>query len=403
MQTKLTIDQRGLKNALAVLATVVPSKASLPILCDVLLKYDSEKRMFSLVASDGEKWLALECRNNEDEPFVTLLDDDRKDAFHGVCLNFKDLREAIALLPAGQLLQVTLDDNHTMTVDYQLGRFQLPWEESTDFPDIPTGTGVVLQASLEAAKLLPWMKQSRSCVASDELRPVMETVCLDVSHEGITVVATDGHALYRKTLDMGVGSGWLQQASFGATESQKVLVHKSALQAIDAAFATAETITITADTQRVAWQSEGTKMVCRLFEGRYPNYSSVIPQDNPHKIDVDARSMASALRRLSLFANDSSNMATICRDGNTLILEAEDVDFSKRGNERVPLLNAADTSLPDGFRMGFKISKMVDLLALVSTDVAQLHLSDPMRAALIKEDSAKQDLTLLIMPMALTD
>lgn len=403
MQTKITIDQKGLKNALAVLATVVPSKSSMPILGDVLLSYDEKKSTFALTASDGEKWLTIECEQ-KGERFVNMIDDDRKDAFRGVCLNFKDLREAIALLPTGQLLTATFDDaSHVMKVDYQIGMFSMPWEECVEYPAAPKvaeqgSVDAVLKATLATAQLLPWMKQARCCVASDVLRPVMEAVCLDVNHEGVTVVSSDGHTLYKKVLY--IGTGWLAYGNFAADGSAKVLVPKGVLQTLDAAYSQTEEVTLTVDTQRMEWQSEGISLVCRLIEGHYPNYNSVIPKDNPYVVEIDGRSLSGALRRLSLFSNEASNMAVLERDGDKLLIRAEDINYSKKGQEHVAM-NNGDTTMPDGYKIGVKISRMVELLGLVSTDTAVLYFGEPTKAALIKEETKNQDLTLLIMPMAL--
>lgn len=407
MKTKVTIDQKGLKAALAVLATVVPSKSSLPILGDVMLSYDAQKDMFALTASDGEKWLTLECVNSDGQNYINMMDDDRKDPMRNICLDFKSLREAIALLPTGQLLQVWFDgDAHTMKVDYMLGQFSMPWEESDEFPMAPAvadqgSQNGVLQAVMKTEQLLPWLKQARVCVATDMLRPVMEGVCLDVSHEGIVVVSSSGHTLYKKVLDMGVGGDWLRYGRFDADKSASVLVHKSALQPIDAAFGSSEKLTITVDTQRTEWRTENAVLVTRQIEGHYPNYNSVIPKDNPHVISVDARSLTGALRRISLFAAESIGMATLSREGDKLLVAAEDIDYSKSGSERVAI--AAETTMPEQKKFGFKIANMIELLSMISTETAILYLSDPSHAVLIKEETNNQDLTLLIMPMLVNE
>jgi DNA polymerase-3 subunit beta len=138
-------------------------------------------------------------------------------------------------------------------------------------------------------------------------------------------------------------------------------------------------------------------MACRLVEGTYPSYNSVIPTNNPNKMIIDRVEFFNTLKRVSVFANQASNLVKLQITGNQLVISAQDIDFSISAYER---LNCQYDG--DEMEIGFKSSFLVEILAnIASTDVA-LEMSDPSRAGIIvpidKELDA-EDVLMLLMPM----
>ena len=142
------------------------------------------------------------------------------------------------------------------------------------------------------------------------------------------------------------------------------------------------------------------EIICRLIEGRYPNYNSVIPQNNPNHLTVDRQAILSALRRVQPFANDSSNLIRFHVEGGTLQLDAEDYDFSKTATERMSCeYNGQPMSI------GFKGSSFIEILSNFDCQEVNIQLADPSRAGLVlpSEQPENQDVLMLMMPMLLND
>jgi DNA polymerase-3 subunit beta len=139
---------------------------------------------------------------------------------------------------------------------------------------------------------------------------------------------------------------------------------------------------------------------CRLIEGRYPNYNSVIPQNNPNQLTVDRLGLLSALRRVQPFANDSSNLIRFHVEDGTLQLDAEDYDFSKTATER---MSCAYNGQP--MSIGFKGSSFIEILGNFSCPEVIIQLADPSRAGLVlpSEQPENQDVLMLMMPMLIND
>ena len=451
MTNEITIDVQGFKKGLDKVKGCVPSKASIPILLDVKLDWDKAANMFYLSASNGDQYITVECaerRKTDDgiqvDSCVHMLKEEQKGGWVPVCLPYTTLREAFSLLPGARRCMVTLqqkdDFTRTMLIDYQDGKLSLPYEPAEEFPTPPAVVTADNEAGLrrkqlmaeierlkaeqgeeaqgmaslrtefngiptpqcrfamDAKTLLTAVREARTCCASDELRPVMEAVALDCFVDKMIVVASDGHSLYRCVIDT---MGYMQQVGFPVDQSTIILVPKQAMPSLSA-FDQTDTITVSADTQRIMFEAAGVTLLTRCIEGRYPNYDSVIPKDNPYKVQMSRENLRMALRRINLSANSSSNMATMASDGTSFIVEASDYDFSREGSERVPV-QQTDAFLPEGFKIGMKISSTLDLINLLDEDSICLYFSDPGRAFLLKNESPKaQSKTLLQMPMLIT-
>ena len=445
---EISIDVQGFKKVLDMVKGCVPSKPSLPILVNVKLDWDKAAGKFYLSASNGDQYLTVECAERrkvddgiQTEACVHMLKEDPKEHWQPVCMPYAALRDIFSLLPAARRCLVQLEEKDgvcKMKIDYQDGKTSLPYDAADEFPVPPAvitadseagqrrkqlveqieqivkeqGENANGLASLrtelggipaplcrfqtDAAPLLTAVRSAKTCTADDELRPVMNSVCLDCFIDTIVVVASDGHKFYKQVLET---PGYLQQIGFSADSSTRLLLPKQAMSSIVSALDKSERITVTADSQRMQFSTDGVTLVTRCIEGNYPNYEAVIPKDNPYKVSMSRDTLRMALRRVGLSANTSSNMATLSFASDAFVVAAEDYDFSREGSERVPI-QQNDAFLPADFKIGIKISSTLDLLDLLDEDSIQLFLSDPSRAILLKNESPTlQGKTLLQMPM----
>ena len=142
------------------------------------------------------------------------------------------------------------------------------------------------------------------------------------------------------------------------------------------------------------------KLICRLIEGRYPNYNSVIPQDNPNLVSIDRKSLLGALRRVLPFASDSSQLIRFHLENGHMELNAEDIDFATSAKESITCEYGGQS-----MSIGFKGSSMVEILNNLEGDEIQIQLADPSRAGVIipAEQPENEDVLMLIMPMLLND
>jgi DNA polymerase-3 subunit beta len=268
--------------------------------------------------------------------------------------------------------------------------FSLPVESADEFP---AAQGVGMNASvitISNALLAENITRSLFATAQDELRPVMNGIYFDLTSECLAVVASDGHKLVRNKI-MTIHSD--QPASF-------ILPKKPASLLKNLLGKDGGDVVIRFDERNAQISYGDGELICRLIEGRYPNYNSVIPQNNSNQLTVDRLGLQAALRRVQPFANDSSNLIRFHVEGGTLQLDAEDYDFSKTATERIACsYNGQPMSI------GFKGSSFIDILSNFDCQEVNILLADSTRAGLVlpSEQPENQDVLMLMMPMLIND
>ena len=373
---RFTVSSTALSSRLSALSRVINSKNSLPILGDFLFEV-IDGRLF-LTASDSEVMMKTS---------LELTDCDVDGRF---CVGNHDLLEGVKGVSEQPItMDVDLQAN-IAKVSYQNGMFSLPVENADEFPQaqqIGEGATVI---TISTSVLAENVNRSLFATAQDELRPVMNGIYFDLTPYCLAIVASDGHKLVRNKV-LNIRSE--QPASFILPKKPATLL-KSVLgkQGGD--------VVIRFDDRNAEINYEDGIIVCRLIEGRYPNYNSVIPQSNPNQLTVDRVGLLSALRRVQPFSNESSNLIRFHVENGILQLDAEDYDFSKTATER---MSCDYNGMP--MSIGFKGSSFIEILGNFDCSEVIVQLADPSRAGLVlpSEQPADQDVLMLMMPMLIND
>ena len=373
---RFTLSSSALSSKLAALSKVINSKNALPILGDFV--FDIEDQVLTLTASDGE---------NTMRTIIGLTDSDGNGRF---AIGNHDLLEAVKGISEQPITFDANQEQNLVKISYQNGLFSLPIENADEFPmAMPIGDGA-FEIAVPNTVLAENLNRTIFATAQDELRPVMNGIYFDLTPDCLAVVASDGHKLVRNkifTIKSDV------PASF-------ILPKKPAALLKNILGKDGGDIIVRFDDRNAEINYGDGTLQCRLIEGRYPNYNSVIPQNNTNELRVDRGSLLSALRRVQPFANDSSNLIRFHVEGSTLQLDAEDYDFSKTATERMTCeYNGKAMSI------GFKGSSFIEVLSNFDTPEVIIQLSDPSRAGLVlpSEQPENQDVLMLMMPMLIND
>jgi DNA polymerase-3 subunit beta len=141
-------------------------------------------------------------------------------------------------------------------------------------------------------------------------------------------------------------------------------------------------------------------MICRQVEGRFPNYNGVIPKQNLYKIIIDRSTFINALKRVSVFSNQASNLIKLDFQDNMIHISAQDIDFSISAEETI---NCQFEGEP--IKIGFKSAFLIEILNNIDSSDVVLEITDPSRAGLMLpfENQTNEELLMLLMPMLLND
>ena len=373
---RFTVSSTALAARLSALGRVINSKNSLPILGDFLFEVVEGK--LRLTASDSEVVMQTTMELNE-------TDGDGR-----FCVGNHDLLEAVKGI-SEQPITFDVDQQANIAkISYQNGMFSLPVENADEFPQPQQIGEGATTINIPTQVMADNINRSIFATAQDELRPVMNGIYFDLTPDCLAVVASDGHKLVRNKI-LNIKSE--QPAAFILPKKPASLL-KSVLgkQGGD--------VVVRFDDRNAEINFEAGVIVCRLIEGRYPNYNSVIPQSNPNQLTVDRQGLLSALRRVQPFSNDSSNLIRFHVENGILQLDAEDYDFSKTATEK---MSCDYNGMP--MSIGFKGSSFIEILSNFECAEVVIQLADPSRAGLVlpAEQPADQDVLMLMMPMLIND
>jgi len=373
---RFSVSSTALSNRLVALSRVIDSKNSLPILGDFL--FEIVDGHLNLTASDSEVMMKTTME-------LTETDGDGR-----FCVGNHNLLEAVKGISEQPITFEVNQNDNIARISYQNGMFSLPVENADEYPQaqqVSEGAHVI---NIPTQVLSENINRSIFATAQDSLRIVMNGIYFDLTPDCLAVVASDGHKLVRNKI-FTVKSD--QPAAF-------ILPKKPANLLKNVLGKSAGDVVIRFDERNAEVIYEDGVLVCRLIEGRYPNYNSVIPQGNPNQLVVDRMSLLSALRRVQPFSNDSSNLIRFHVENGTLQLDAEDYDFSKTATERMTCeYNGSPMSI------GFKGSSFIEILSNFDCEQVIIQLADPSRAGLVlpSEQPENQDVLMLMMPMLIND
>jgi DNA polymerase-3 subunit beta len=371
---KFVVSSIDLLNHLQGLSRVISSKNTLPILDNFLFKLDG--KTLEITASDLETTM------------VTTMELENTDGSGSIAIPAKLITDSLREFPDQPLTFTINTDTYAVTISSENGQFSVVGQHGEDFPQLPKikpERSVSLQ--LSAASLVTGITNTLFATADDELRPVMNGIFMELSPTDITFVASDAHKLVRyKRKDVNAEAS----ASF-------ILPKKPAGLLKNLLSKGHEQVTIEFDDKNAFFTLPNYQVVCRLVEGNYPSYNSVIPTNNPNKLIIDRIKLLNTIRRVSVFSNQASNLVRLSLKGNRLTVSAQDIDFATSAVEDVTCQYNGDE-----LEIGFKSTFMVEILGNIQSTEVSIELSDASRAGLFipfDKENENEDVLMLLMPM----
>ena len=373
---RFDVSSTALLSRLQSISKVIASKNSLPILDSFLFNLEGNK--LTITASDAETRL------------VTSVDVMNAQGSGLFAVSAKILLDPLKELPEQPLTFDINDDNLEIFIHFQNGKYNFIGQKGDTYPQQKPLNENAISIMMDAQMLLNGISRSLFATADDELRPVMNGIYFDIHTDDLTFVASDGHKLVR-----------LRNLSVKSPERASFILPKKPANLLKGLLSKeGEMVSIKFDDNNAYINCANFEMVCRLIEGRYPNYNSVIPQENPFKVTIDRISFLNALKRVSVFSNPASSLVKLQLKENEMLVSAQDIDFSTSAEE-TQVCQYAGAAMSIGFKSTF----LIDILNNISADEVVIELADPSRAGVIVpvEQEENEDLLMLLMPMMLND
>lgn len=378
---KFIVSSTELLSHLQAISRVINSKNSLPILDNFLFELTGTH--LTMTASDIETTL------------ITSMDVDSAEGEGKVAVASKLLLDTLREF-SEQPLTFTVDDsNLSMVITSANGTYNFIGQNGEEYPRLPQLADESRVLNMQVSFLAAGITKTLFCTADDELRPVMNGIYFDIMHDGITLVATDAHKLvrFRTTYNSATLTEEEEKVSF-------ILPKKPANMLKNILPKETGNVEVRFDSKNAYFSLSNYTMICRQVEGKFPNYNGVIPKTNLYKIIVDRLTLMNALKRVSVFSNQASNLVKLDFNDNQINISAQDIDFSISAEETISCQFEGEP-----IKIGFKSSFLIEILNNISSSDVIIELTDPSRAGLILpfENEEGEDILMLLMPMLLND
>ncbi|WP_461631389.1 DNA polymerase III subunit beta [Labilibaculum euxinus] len=371
---KFVVSSTELLSHLQAISRVISSKNTLPILDNFLFELKNDQLVAT--ASDLESTL------------ITTIPLETSVGEGVIAFPAKILTDTLKEFPEQPL---TFDIDLTslaVKITSENGVFSIVGQNGEDFPKLPAKQETnLVNISVEGSVLLTGINKTLFATADDELRPVMNGIFVELGNSDLTFVASDAHKLVRyKRLD-----------GRSEVESSFILPKKPASLLRNILPKETNPVRVEFDEKNAFFTLSNYKLICRLVEGNYPSYNSVIPKTNPNKLTIDRVELYNTLRRVSVFSNPASNLIKFELKANELVVSAQDIDFSISARERLQCQYEGQD-----LEIGFKSVFLLEILSNISSSNVMVELSDPTRAGIFlpyDNDNADEDVLMLLMPM----
>ena len=289
-----------------------------------------------------------------------------------------------------QPLTFSQADNNTLEISSEQGKYALAYANADEYPQ----AAEVVDASslsIQGDTLATAINNTIFASGNDDLRPVMSGVFFQLSSSGMTFVATDAHKLVK-----------YERTDVVAPETAEFIMPKKPLNLLKSVLVgSEEEVTVNYNNSNVQFSFDDTVVICRLIDGKYPNYEAVIPKENPNVMSINRMQLLNTVKRVSIFSNKTTHQIRLRIAGAELHISAEDIDYSNKAEERLTC-----SFQGDDMQIGFNARFLTEMLSNLSSDEIQLELSLPNRAGIITPvdglDEGEQ-VTMLVMPVMLNN
>jgi|TARA_B110000438_G_scaffold247621_1_gene249855 DNA polymerase III subunit beta len=369
---KFIVNSSALLKELQKLNGVISSNNTLPILDNFLFEIiDGRIRM---IASDLETTMISEISTESSSNGK-------------ITIPSKILIDTLKTFSNQPLTFLIDTETKAIEISSENGNYKLAGQDANEFPKIPllsSSSTINLQSSI----LYNAINKTLFASGNDELRPVMSGVFCELSEEQITFVATDAHKLVKHS-----------RKNINSNSNTSFILPKKPLSIIKNNLDGESDISIDFNETNVQFTLENITLVCRLIDGKYPNYDAVIPKENPNKLVISKQELLSSIKRVSIYASKTTHQIRLKVAGSQLQITSEDLDFANKAEERLTCSYEGED-----MEIGFNSRFVIDMLNNIGSEQICLEMSAPNRAGIIlplDSQDENEETLMLVMPVML--
>jgi DNA polymerase-3 subunit beta len=369
---KFIVNSNYLLKQLSNINGVITTNPVVPILENFLFEID--KANLTVTASDLQTSM------------ITVINVESKEKGN-IAVPARILLDTLKNLP-DQPVTFSIDEStYSIEISSDNGRYKLSGENATDFPKVPA-VSHDFSANISSEVLGRAINNTIFATSSDELRPAMTGVYVNLGDKNTTFVATDGHRLVR-----------YRRTDVKSENGNAIIIPRKALNLLKATLPTENSdVSIDFNMSNAFFKFGNIKMICRLIDERFPDFENVIPSTSTIKMTINRVDFLGSLKRIAIYANKTTHQVRLKITGSELQVSAEDLDFSNEANERLSCEHEGED-----IEIGFNAKFIIEMLSNINTEQIKLNMSAPNKAGVIlpADKDKNEDMLMLVMPVML--
>ena len=371
---KFIVNSTALLRELQKLNGVISSNNTLPILDNFL--FDINSNNMTIIASDLETTMM--------STISVEADVDGK-----ITMPARILIDTLKTFSNQPLTFIVNTETFGIEMSSEMGNYKLAGQNANEFPKAPKLNGSS-STTIKGDILANAINKTLFASGNDELRPVMSGMFCELSTEQITFVATDAHKLVKHT-----------RTDISSDKTASFILPKKPLTILKNNISDDADIKLEFNDTNALFTFNNITIICRLIDGKYPNYEAVIPKENPNKLTIETASLLSSIKRVSIYANKTTHQIRLKIAGSELQITSEDLDFANKAEERLSC-QYEGTDMEIGFNSKF----VIDMLNNIGAEQISLEMSAPNRAGIILPLDGLEEgenTLMLVMPVMLNN
>ena len=371
---KFIVNSTALLRELQKLNGVISSNNTLPILDNFL--FDINSNNMTIIASDLETTMM--------STISVEADVDGK-----ITIPARILIDTLKTFSNQPLTFIVNTETFGIEMSSEMGNYKLAGQNANEFPKTPKLNGSSI-TTIKGDILANAINKTLFASGNDELRPVMSGMFCELSSEQITFVATDAHKLVKHT-----------RTDISSDKTASFILPKKPLTILKNNISDDADIKLEFNDTNALFTFNNITIICRLIDGKYPNYEAVIPKENPNKLTIETASLLSSIKRVSIYANKTTHQIRLKIAGSELQITSEDLDFANKAEERLSC-QYEGTDMEIGFNSKF----VIDMLNNIGAEQISLEMSAPNRAGIILPLDGLEEgenTLMLVMPVMLNN
>jgi len=369
---KFIVNSSTLLKELQKLNGVISTSNTLPILDNFLFEIEDGK--IKIIASDLKTTMISEITTESSSNGQ-------------ITIPSKILIDTLKTFSNQPLTFLIDEETKGIEISSENGNYKLAGQDAKEFPKVPEMTSPS-SFLITSSVLLNAINKTLFASGNDELRPVMSGVFCELSDENITFVATDAHKLVKHT-----------RSNISSNGNSSFILPKKPLSLLKNNIDADSDINIDFNETNVKFSLDNITLICRLIDGKYPNYDAVIPKDNPNKLVINKDELLNSIKRVSIYASKTTHQIRLKVAGSQLQITSEDLDFANKAEERLTCSYEGED-----IEIGFNSRFVIDMLNNIGSEQICLEMSAPNRAGIILPldgQDENEDTLMLVMPVML--